>query len=293
MALFTKIGGKLLEVARETRYVASQLVERYFKDHVARSSAELAYYMLFTLFPLVIFSNVLVSSFHLSVEEIMENLSLLLPEQIVSLITEYIGYITNLQPGTLVYAGSVLTVYFTSRAVNSLMLSIGVAYRQPRKGKLNFFFSVIVTVVVLLSMYLLLGLVLISENLLALAARVLPIPFFLVRIWNWLRFTAMPVYLFCIITLFYKIAPAKWLRFLQAAPGGLFFVAVWSAISYFFSYYVSNLANYSVLYGSLGAVMILMLWFYMTGIILILGGHLNHIVLLLRQEKKIRKRNGE
>ena len=255
--------------------------------------AELAYYMLFTLFPLVIFSNVLVSSFHLSVEEIMENLSLLLPEQIVSLITEYIGYITNLQPGTLMYAGSVLTVYFTSRAVNSLMLSIGVAYRQPRKGKLNFFFSVIVTVVVLLSMYLLLGLVLISENLLALAARVLPIPVFLVRIWNWLRFTAMPVYLFCIITLFYKIAPAKWLRFLQAAPGGLFFVAVWSAISYFFSYYVSNLANYSVLYGSLGAVMILMLWFYMTGIILILGGHLNHIVLVLRQEKKIRKRNGE
>ena len=70
-------------------------------------------------------------------------------------------------------------------------------------------------------------------------------------------------------------------------------MAVWSAISYFFSYYVSNLANYSVLYGSLGAVMILMLWFYMTGIILILGGHLNHIVLVLRQEKKIRKRNGE
>ena len=54
MALFTKIGGKLLEVARDLRYVASQLVERYFKDHVARSSAELAYYMLFTLFQMCI-----------------------------------------------------------------------------------------------------------------------------------------------------------------------------------------------------------------------------------------------
>ena len=56
---------------------------------------------------------------------------------------------------------------------------------------------------------------------------------------------------------------------------------------------MANLSNYSVLYGSLGAVMILMLWFYMTGIVLILGGHLNHVLLTVRQEKKIKKRNGE
>ena len=293
MDLSTKTFGKLREHGRTVRRVLAELFERYFTDHVARSSAELAYYMLFMLFPLLIFGNMAISAFHLSSLEIIDNLSRILPEQIVSLINEYIAYIASLQPGALLYAGSVLTVHFTTRAVNSMMLSIGAAYRQPRKGRLSFFFSMVVTVVVLFSLYLLLALVLVSENLLILASQVLPIPAFIIRIWNWLRFNVAPAYLFFIITLLYKIAPAKWLRFWHAAPGGFFFVAAWSAISYFFSYYVANLSNYSVLYGSLGAVMILMLWFYMTGIVLILGGHLNHVLLTVRQEKKIKKRNGE
>lgn len=293
MDLSTKIFGKLKEGAGTARFVIGQLFDRYFTDHVARSSAELAYYLLFMLFPLLIFGNMVLSAFHLSSLEIVNNLSRILPEQIVSLINEYIAYIASLQPGALLYAGSVLTVHFTTRAVNSLMQSIGAAYRQPRKGRLSFFFSMVVTVVVLFSLYLLLALVLVSESLVILAAQVLPIPDFVVRIWNLLRFTVAPLYLFVIITILYQIAPAKWLRFWHAAPGGVFFVTAWAGISYFFSYYVANLANYSVLYGSLGAVMILMLWFYMTGIVLILGGHLNHILLTVRQDKKIKKRNGE
>lgn len=293
MALSIRIFGRVGGWLRNIRSVIRQLVERYFSDHVARSSAELAYYMLFTLFPLLIFANVIISSFHLSALDVVQRLSMILPEQIVNLIQEYIVYIANLQPGTMLYAGFVLTLYFASRSVNSLMLSIGTAYRQPRKGKINFFFSMLVTAVLLISMYLLLALILVSENLLVLLARVLPIPLSVIHIWNWLRFAAAPAYLFTITTIFYKIAPAKWLTFWQAGSGGIFFVTVWSAISYFFSYYVSNLSNYSVLYGSLGAIMILMLWFYMTGIILIMGGHLNHVMLTIRQNKKKRIRNGE
>ncbi len=116
MDLSTKTFGKLREHGRTVRRVLAELFERYFTDHVARSSAELAYYMLFMLFPLLIFGNMAISAFHLSSLEIIDNLSRILPEQIVSLINEYIAYIASLQPGALLYAGSVLTVHFTTRA---------------------------------------------------------------------------------------------------------------------------------------------------------------------------------
>ena len=286
MDLSTKIFGSLRQCLRQVREVVGQMVERYFQDQVARSSAELAYYMLFTLFPLLIFANVIISSFDLSALDLVENLSMILPEQIVGLIAEYIAYIASLQPSTMLYAGFVLTLYFASRSINSLMLSIGTAYRQPRKGKISFIFSMLVAGVLLISIYLLLALILVSENFLVLLSRVTEISDSFIRPWNWLRFTVAPIYVFLIVTLFYKIAPSRWLRFRRAMPGGLFFVTVWSAISYFFSYYVSNISNYSLLYGSLGAIMILMLWFYITGIILIMGGHLNHILLVRKQDKQ-------
>ena len=125
MDLSTKTFGKLREHGRTVRRVLAELFERYFTDHVARSSAELAYYMLFMLFPLLIFGNMAISAFHLSSLEIIDNLSRILPEQIVSLINEYIAYIASLQPGALLYAGSVQTVHFTTREFNSKMLSIG------------------------------------------------------------------------------------------------------------------------------------------------------------------------
>ncbi len=261
------------------------MIRRYFTDHVARSSAELSYYLLFSLFPSLIFLNLIINSFNLSAIDLTERLSMLLPAQVIGLIEDYILYIAGLKANTLLYAGIVLTIYFVSRAVNSLMLSIGGAYRLQHQHKLNFLVSMLVTVVLLVSIYLLLGLILLSENLMTLLAGVFSIPMAFVKIWNLLRFIIAPIYLFLITTLFYKIVPNKWLKFRQAMPGGIFFVVVWSMISYLFSYYVANIANYSVLYDSLGAFLILMLWFYMSGIILIMGGHLNHILLVEKEEQ--------
>ena len=62
--------------------LAEDMVRRYYAHDVARDSAALTYYLLFALFPLLIFANVIISSFDLSALDLVENLSMILPEQI-------------------------------------------------------------------------------------------------------------------------------------------------------------------------------------------------------------------
>lgn len=68
------------------------------------------------------------------------------------------------------------------------------------------------------------------------------------------------------------------MRFKTAAPGALFASLGWIIVSFGFSYYVSEFGNYTSTYGSLGAIIVLMLWFYLSAIIIMVGGELNSLI---------------
>ena len=100
---------------------------------------------------------------------------------------------------------------------------------------------------------------------------------------NALESASMPLAV-CIIFLFVllvnRLVPNLRLTFRQVLPGALFSFGSWVLVSLVFSFYVDNIARYSLLYGSLGAIIVLMLWLYITCITLLLGPMLNHILLL-------------
>ncbi|SIG93882.1 putative ribonuclease BN [Mycobacteroides abscessus subsp. abscessus] len=68
------------------------------------------------------------------------------------------------------------------------------------------------------------------------------------------------------------------MKCISALPGAIFATAGWILASLAFSYYVGNFANYTAAYGSIGAIIVLMVWFYLTGVIIILGGEVNAYV---------------
>ena len=95
-----------------------------------------------------------------------------------------------------------------------------------------------------------------------------------VSIWNALRFLVSSLIIFVIFIGLYWLAPSK--RFCRTAITGAAFATIgWIMTSYAFSYYVDNFSNYSTTYGSIGAIIILMIWFYISGIIIIIGGDFN------------------
>ena len=79
--------------------------------------------------------------------------------------------------------------------------------------------------------------------------------------------------------------PNTRLRIREVVPGAFAAMISWVIISLGFSFYVDNMARYSMLYGSLGALMILTLWLYLTGVVLIMGGELNHVLIQAREKK--------
>ena len=259
--------------------VAQGLVSRIFQDNVSRSAAELAYYLLFSLFPLLIFLNALIGAFQFDINALLAELDLLLPAEVMGIIVDYVGYTASLQSQTLAYAGLVLGVWSISRSVSSLLRAISQAYRVQRRGWLSRVLPVVLTVALMASVFLLLILLMISQTLLATVSRFIHLPGGLVALWDLIKFLIGPAFIFFLLTGLFHVASQRQHRLIEAMPGALFSCVVWTLFSAGFSYYVRNFGRYSILYGSLGAIIILMLWLYATGALVIAGGELNHVLI--------------
>ena len=97
-------------------------------------------------------------------------------------------------------------------------------------------------------------------------------------IWNGIRWAITPIILFIIFVGLYYFAPSKRIKCLSAFPGAIFATLGWVLASLAFSYYVGSFGNYSATYGSIGGIIVLMIWFYLTGIIIMIGGEINAFV---------------
>lgn len=259
-------------------WVLRELVRRYFGDHIGRSSAEFAYYFLFSLFPLIIFLNAAISMLHLSADMLLDSLGGVFPSQVTDILNSYLSYIQGLDTPVLLYACLFLTVYSISRAITSLLRSTSSAYRIAHPGPFTLIGGVLFSILLLASVVVLLVLVMISENFLLQIGQYITIPAVLVRVWSLLRLIVGPVFLFLVLACFYSVVGFGRYRFWQALPGAGFTVVTWFLATTGLSFYLGHSSRYSVLYGSLTAFMMLMLWLYLTGTIIILGGELNHIL---------------
>ena len=104
------------------------LIRRYFDHHVARDSAALSYYLLFALFPLLIFLNNLVGLLSFDFNALLAELGAVIPREVLELVRQYLGYISRVSSTTLMWFSLVFTIYFPYRAVNALFMSVRKAY---------------------------------------------------------------------------------------------------------------------------------------------------------------------
>ena len=258
--------------------VLRQLGRRYFGHQVGRSAAELAYYLLFSLFPLLIFVNAAVSMLHLSADTLRQMLGSVLPAQAAELVNAYLTYIQGLDAPMLLYACLFLTVYAVSRAITSLLRALSRAYHMAHPPRSNLVMGVLLAVLLLVSMVALLVLLVISDRLLLRVGRYIALPALFLRLWRLLRVAVAPAYMLLVMACFYAAVSFRQYPFRRALPGAFFSVLLGYGASWGFSLYLGHAGRYSVLYGSLSAFMVLMLWLYLMGAVIILGGELNHIL---------------
>lgn len=259
-----------------------QLVTNFFEHNVGKSAAALAYHLLFALFPLLIFISNLLGLLELDVNGIIHALQRILPNDVVGLVEAYLDYVSHTSSKALFWFALVFSIWFPMRAVNGLMDDVRLAYHlQKPKHPISYMIrQLIYTILFLIVIVLTMLLTIMGENVLSyiinlLSGDTIRISNFLLTMWQYLRFLPVSLLMFLALGTLYAASMDERQPIRTLLPGIAASLFAWLAVSIGFSFYVENFANYSIIYGTLGAVIILMVWLYMTSLILILGAELN------------------
>ena len=264
-------------------YLVKRMVYRYFADGIPQAAAELSYFLLFSMFPLLMFVNSILARLDISIEGITPVLEML-PRTLRQLNTTYLNQLSGTPSFSPMLIGIGLTLYFLSRAVRSMMRTVNDIYHvEVSRGMVkDVLISLGITAGFLVSVVCSFVLVVAGRALIRLLPQIVPVPQAVLDATHDASFWVMIAFIFLFLMLFNCVVPNLHLKFREVWPGALFSLVAWILVSWVFSFYVDNMARYSVLYGSLAAIIVLMLWLYIVSIILLMGPQLNHTLVVMR-----------
>lgn len=273
--------------------ITVQLVRRYYLHDVGRDSAALTYYLLFALFPLLVFISTLLGILKLDVDSVTQVLSQIVPADVMSVLESYLEYVSANASRQLLWFSLIFSVWFPMRATSCLLHSLRKAFGlgPPRKMLVNQLGILLFTVWLILTIGLTLLLVTVGRRALEFLSGLIELPAGFIDLWSYLRFIVLGVVMFLMLTVLYMLARGQRRPLKEVAPGVGISLAAWMVLSLAFSYYVENFANYSVLYGSIATVVVV-LWLYMSGTVLIMGAEYSAVI-LRRRRSRLPESSGE
>lgn len=261
-------------------YAFKALYRRYIDDNLSQMGGQLAYFFALSLFPLLILISQIIGFFDITISSILITLQGIFPQEILDLVIDFLEYSTNNTSQGVLTLGVLFTVYLASRAFNSLIFALNKAFRIDiyTTNMQKRILAYLVTFVLIVSLILSLGFVAVGKDIIHSVTQWLNVEFLFLDIWDAIRWTTVISALFITLSLIYNVIPFKNFPRRYTIVGTIFTMGLWLSLSIAFAYYVNNFSNYSVIYGSLGAVMLLLLYLYFAGIIIVLGAELTHIL---------------
>ena len=247
----------------------------------------MAYYLLFTLFPFLIFLSSLLGLLQLDISEVLKALQPLLPTEVLDVAEAYLEYASRTSSAAMLWFDLVFSIYFPMRAADCLMRAVRRAYHLPRpRNQLAYRFKVLLyTVFLLVTIALTLVMATVSQRMLRFIGRYITLRLEFVELWDSLRFPLLAVVVFGAVGLLYAMSQDTRQPGRNIVPGAVVSLAAWMALSFCYSVYVDNFAHYSILYGSIGTAIVLLIWLYMSSVVLIMGAEFNGTLISLRKDR--------
>jgi membrane protein len=254
-------------------------VKDFLKDDMPTYSAALAYGALFALFPFLIFLIALLGFLNIPefFDWLLDQGKTALPADAFSMLEDVVTQIRGQARGGLLSIGIVTAIWGASGGVRSVMNAMNVAFdvEETRPIWKRYLLSIVYTIGIAVLLVASAGLMLTGPNIVESIASEVGLGDLFVSLWTWLRWPVLVVLLMLAAALLYYAAPNVDEPFALITPGAVFAVIIWVIASIGFSLYVSNFANYSSTYGSLGSMVILLLFFYVSSAVLLLGAEIN------------------
>ena len=258
-----------------------------FQQGIARSNiswfaAACAFYMFFSLVPIVIIVISILPYTSLTQETVLSVLSDYLPSSMEALINMIVGdvYTTSVAR----FSFSILaTLWSSAKAFSALIRGMEAIYEKP--SYTAFFkrraMGVLYTVLFIFATLLTLSISLVTQQLTETIVRRWPASASVFDFLTHFRFVILIVILMAIFMLTYKAIPGVSVKFMRQAPGALFASITWVLFAKFFPLFISWTSSYGT-YGILGTILVALLWMYYSMHIVLLGAYLNRYLAVRR-----------
>ncbi|MBQ3866563.1 MAG: YihY/virulence factor BrkB family protein [Clostridia bacterium] len=247
-----------------------------FSAQIFEGAAALSYYLLFSVFPFLIFLSAAFASLDLDPLESARLLQSVMPEKAVRLLT---GYLESISGGTfpLMLFGGALTVFSMGKAVEVLKRKIRRAYGSAPETHafIEWMVSLLFVLLLLVAVYGTLFLIVAGDRVFT---RLLDAGAMTHGLWSLLhrgRILLAGAFLLFVVFGLYYVLPAVEQKPGEALPGAVFAVSIWIVVALLFSTYVDRFDGYSALYGPLGGIIVLLTWLFLLNAILLLGAQVN------------------
>lgn len=256
--------------------VLTTMADTFLTRRVTRSAAEIAYYMVMALFPVIICMYDLLALIlrdPTAVLRIVE--TLVLPRETQALVSEFLIYVSGNTSQVMFIAALFVMITSASAAFRAMAAIVGEIHGDKRFGIVSStVVSVAFSVAFLLVLYLCILLMLTGKHFLLWLDALMP-RVSIIWSWTWLRFLVLFAILLLMILVLYRLTTPRRTSH-RVLPGALFSAVGIVVMSILLSWLIGNSAKYSLVYGSLASVVILLFWFHVFGLLLILGVVLNH-----------------
>jgi membrane protein len=268
-----------------------QLGRKMFEDDCFGLAGQLAYFVLFSLFPflmvLVALMSLVVVDPEATLNTLTESIEDFLPQDVVRLLTDYTDRTLRGAGSSVLLLGALTALWSGSGASYALIQASNRAYGLGETRPVWKVWGI--SLLMVLCFVLLIGVLAVgifSPEAGDYLQRLAGLPGSLLVLWDILSWTALFITLTLIHAVLYYLAPNADLPFKWITPGGLMATVLILVASVTLNFYVTNLARYDQLYGSLTAVIMLMLWLYVMGFMVIIGIEINAVLARVAEERK-------
>jgi membrane protein len=276
-----------------------ELARRTWRDirheNAVGRAAELAYYFTLALFPMLIFLLSVISFLPGADEIILGWLATVMPPDAMRVVKSWVGSVFRNRSGRLLSFGLIFSLWFASNGIGALMDALNRAY-EVEEGR-PFWKAQLVALGLTIALSLLVMggafIITFSEKPVWWFAEMLKMGDIFGFLWLTFSYVIGLTMLALGMGIIYYVAPNVQQRWRSIVPGAMFAVVAFLIVSFMFTLYLRFAPSYDITYGSLGAFIVLMVWLYLTGLIMCVGGEINAEIQSAAGEKVIEKEKAE
>lgn len=259
--------------------LGKRMWEEMQRDDLLGRGAQLAYYFVLALFPALIFLTALMGLFPIqnAMPEIMSYMEEVLPADALSLVQKYLEQVVSGSGSGLLSLGLIGALWATSSGVTALVDALNIVYgvQDTRPFWKVRLLAIGLTIGLAGFIILSITLILYGERIGEWIANLVGLGDHFQLMWNLLQWPVAIALMLLALAAMYYFCPDVKQDWRWVTPGSLLAVLLWLLVSLGFKLYVDNFGAYNKVYGSIAGVIVLMLWFYWSGITLLIGAELN------------------